>query len=123
MTKLTGERGGNPQAGEAQIGAAAKSEIHVETFAEAIVSALERRCLNGPLPPLVRQRFIAGLKRRNPDLPRCAGGRGAGLRRRTRRSGPRLLETRAIVRGRRMKSRQAGIREGAGAAGEGGRDA
>ena len=68
MTKLTGERGGNPQAGEAQIGAAAKSEIHVETFAEAIVSALERRCLNGPLPPLVRQRFIAGLQRRNPDL-------------------------------------------------------
>ena len=43
MTKLTGERGGNPQAGEAQIGAAAKSEIHVETFAEAIVSTARSR--------------------------------------------------------------------------------
>jgi hypothetical protein len=56
------------QGGEAQNAAAINSEIRVETFAEAIVSALERRCLNGPLPPFVRQKFIAGLQRRNPDL-------------------------------------------------------
>lgn len=58
----------DPQGGEAQNAAAINSEIRVETFAEAIVSALERRCLNGPLPPLVRQRFIAGLQRRNLNL-------------------------------------------------------
>lgn len=70
MSKLGEQR--DPHGGEEQNAAAIDSEIRVETFAEAIVSALERRCLNGPLPPLVRQRFIAELERRQPDLRRVA---------------------------------------------------
>jgi hypothetical protein len=61
---------GDSKGGEAS--AAHASEIGVETLAGAIVSAVERRCVNGPFPPGFRQRYVAELERRDPALRHIA---------------------------------------------------